>query len=261
MKIAVLVWSALLASTVPALAQEQERVSGMEEQRFVELATWLRDYDAWEKWFERWGNRVVHNFNDQMVMERRERPAPPVWLAAECQADAADSGDNVLLTRGCYILEHWEDHPSMVRPAQAARVPAAARRPEGREGGEDLVFPASSPDRRLGAGAISRRPTPTASSGCRWAWWRPGDSRIPAIGVMLMMIPDGRGGHEWKPATTLGFGFRLFDFVPPLLKKQASLHFNVARTSVHGAGDIQNFSGIATNVNLVGLSVSAKKRR
>ena len=39
---------------------------------------------------------------------------------------------------------------------------------------------------------------------------------IPAIGVMLMMIPDGRGGHEWKPATTLGFGFRLFDFVPPV---------------------------------------------
>ena len=29
------------------------------EQRFDELAKWLRDYHAWEKWFELWGNRVA----------------------------------------------------------------------------------------------------------------------------------------------------------------------------------------------------------
>lgn len=260
MKIAVLVWSALLASTVPALAQEQEQVSGMEEQRFVELSTWLRDYDAWEKWFERWGNRVVHNFNDQMVMERKERPAPPIWLAAECQADSANPGGNVLLTRGCDILEHWQDHPSMVvQRKQHASQPLKAGQTE-----EKVVK--SSFFRRVHlTGGWTQAQYPSTHTygivGMQVGVVETGRFTIPAIGVMLMMIPDGRGGHEWKPATTLGFGFRLFDFVPPLLKKQASLHFNVARTSVHGAGDIQNFSGIATNVNLVGLSVSASKRR
>ena len=42
---------------------------------------------------------------------------------------------------------------------------------------------------------------------------------LPAVGVMVVMIPDGDGGHDWKPATTLGFGYRLFDFVPPLIEE------------------------------------------
>ena len=42
MKIAMLVWLALVASAAPALAQEQEPVLGPEfEQRFDELAKWL----------------------------------------------------------------------------------------------------------------------------------------------------------------------------------------------------------------------------
>jgi hypothetical protein len=45
---------------------------------------------------------------------------------------------------------------------------------------------------------------------------------LPAIGVMLVMRSDGEGGHSWKPATTLGFGYRIGDFVPPLW--EASLH-------------------------------------
>ena len=83
---------------------------------------------------------------------------------------------------------------------------------------------------------------------------------LPAIGVMVVMIPDGEGGHDWKPATTLGFGYRICDFVPPLMKKQASLHFNVARTNLHGVQDERILPGTA-NVNLFGLSVSARRRR
>ena len=86
MKIAMLVWLALVASAVPAFAQEQELVLGPEfEQRFDELAKWLKEYEAWEKWFEVWGNRVAHNFDDQPIWERKKRPEPPVWLEAECQ--------------------------------------------------------------------------------------------------------------------------------------------------------------------------------
>jgi len=83
---------------------------------------------------------------------------------------------------------------------------------------------------------------------------------LPAIGVMLMMIPDGEGGHDWKPATTVGFGFRICDFVAPFIKRQASLHFNIARTSIHGVQDERILPGML-NVNLLGLSVSAKRHR
>ena len=79
-------------------------------------------------------------------------------------------------------------------------------------------------------------------------------------GVMLVMTPDGRGGHILQPATTLGFGFRLFDFVPPLFKKQVSLHINIARTSLHGGQDARSMPS-TPNLNLFGLSVSTRRHR
>jgi hypothetical protein len=83
---------------------------------------------------------------------------------------------------------------------------------------------------------------------------------LPAVGVMVVMTPDGEGGHSFTPATTLGFGYRICDFVPPLIRTQASLHFNIARTHLHGVHDQRILPGMA-NVNLFGLSVSARRRR
>jgi hypothetical protein len=258
MKIAVLVWSALLASAVPALAQEQERAPGMGEQRFVELTTWLKEYDAWEKWFERWGNRVVHNFNEQMILKRKERPAPPVWLAEACQADRVGDDDEPL-TRGCYILSHWDDDPSLlVQRKQRASQPLRAGQ------AEEKVVKTWFFRRVHLTGGWTQAQYPSTHTygivGMQVGVLETGRFTLPAIGVMLLMIPDGHGGHEWKPATTLGFGLRLFDFAPPLIGKRASLHFNVARTSVHGGGAVQNVPGMA-NASLVGLSVSATRRR
>jgi len=36
----------------------------------------------------------------------------------------------------------------------------------------------------------------------------------------------------------MGFGYRLFDFVPPMMKTQVSLHVNVARVQVLGGQDV-----------------------
>ena len=81
---------------------------------------------------------------------------------------------------------------------------------------------------------------------------------LPAVGVMLVMIPHADGSHEWKPATTLGFGYRICDFVAPALRKPVSLHFNIARTTFHGVQD--EFVPVMSTVNLFGLSVSAARR-
>jgi hypothetical protein len=83
---------------------------------------------------------------------------------------------------------------------------------------------------------------------------------LPATGVMLVMLPDGRGGHDWKPATTIGLGYRLFDFIPPRQKKPFSLHVNVASTHIHGLRDEPFMSG-RTNIGFVGFSVSGRRGR
>ena len=83
---------------------------------------------------------------------------------------------------------------------------------------------------------------------------------LPATGVMLVMVPDGGDGYDWKPATTLGFGYRLFDFVPPFHPKPVSLHLNVATSHIHGLQDERIISGTA-NVSFVGFSVSGRRRR
>ena len=54
--------SALAGSAAPARAQEQAPVPvSSVEQRSEELSTWLKEYRAWEKWYELWGNRVARN--------------------------------------------------------------------------------------------------------------------------------------------------------------------------------------------------------
>jgi hypothetical protein len=83
---------------------------------------------------------------------------------------------------------------------------------------------------------------------------------LPATGVMLVMIADGKGGHDWKPATTLGFGYRLLDFVPPLHRTPVSLHINIARSHIHGLEDERIVAGRA-DINFVGFSVSGRRRR
>jgi hypothetical protein len=250
-----LVWSALMASAAPALAQEQERVPGTEfEERFDELAKWLREYQAWEKWFELWGNRIARNFDGQLIWERKQRPDPPAWLEAECQGSWGSDG---LLASACYILRHWDDHPLLILQRRHSSLATSHGQVD------DKVVKSSFLRRVHLTGLWTQAQYPATQTygiiGMQVGVFEVGRFTLPAVGVMVVMIPDGEGGHDWKPATTVGFGFRICDFVPPLIRKQASLHFNIARTSVHGANDERVLPGTPT-VNLLGLSVSTTRR-
>jgi len=253
MKIAILVFLAMFASAAPALAQEQELVLGPKfEQRFAELAKWSREYRAWEKWFEMWGNRVARNFDDQLIWERKKRPEPPDWLAAECQGYL---GVDDLLAGSCHILRHWDEQPVLILQRRQMSLATS-----GGQADEKVVK--SSFYQRVHLTALwtqSQYPAPPAYGivGMQIGVFEAGRLTLPSLGVMLVMIPHGDGSHDWKPATTLGFGYRICDFVPPFMKKQVSLHFNIARTTVHGA---QGIIPVASNLNLFGLSVSPRHR-
>jgi hypothetical protein len=253
--IAILLWSALLAAPSPAFAQEREPPPpGTElEQRLDELATWLREYEAWERWFEQWGNRVSSDFDDETG--RRKRPAPPVWLEAECRDFWGNDGP---LASACYLLRHWDEQPFLILQRRHTPVGTAGGRPQDKV--EKTTF-----FRRVHlTGLWGHAQYPATQTygiiGMQVSVFETGRLTLPAIGVMLVMVPDGEGGHAWKPGTTVGFGYRLCDFVPPLIKRQVSLHFNVARTNVHGVRDDRLFPG-GLNLNLIGLSISPTRRK
>ena len=76
MKLAIamlVVLSALAASAAPVRAQEQAQVPAPSiEQRSAELAKWLKEYRAWEKWFEQWGNRVARERQQHRDLDPQE---------------------------------------------------------------------------------------------------------------------------------------------------------------------------------------------
>ena len=163
-----------------------------------------------------------------------------------------------LLASACYILRHWDEQPLLILQRRRSSLSTSGGQ------ADDKVVKSSFFQRvhLTGLWMQARYPATPAYGivGMQIGVFETGRFTLPAIGVMVVMIPDGEGGHAWKPATTLGFGYRIGDFVPPFMKTQASLHFNIARTNVHGVQAERILPGM-TNVNLFGLSVSAKRRR
>jgi hypothetical protein len=257
MKTALLVWLGLVACAVPASAQEREPAADpipQFEQRFDELAAWLREYEVWERWFEVWCNRVARSFDGHPVWDRRMRPQPPDWLSTACREDWVYDD---LLTSACYVLRHWDAHPLQIiqrRDSSSRLTPA----------GDDRVVKNSFLTRMhlTGLWLEARYPATPAYGivGMQIGVYETGRFVLPAVGVMVVLMPDSSGGHALRPATTLGFGYRLLDFVPPFLARQASLHFNVAYVNLPGASDATAMPGFA-NTTLFGLSVSARRYR
>jgi hypothetical protein len=248
--------SALAASAAPVRAQEQAQVPGpLIGQRSDELSKWLKEYRDWEKWFELWGNRVARNANDFQIWGRKKRPEPPAWLADECRESLVVDD---LLASACNILVTWDDQPMQILQRRGSPVATS--------GGHsaDTIAKSSFFQRVHLTGLWTRAQYPATPVygivGMQISVLEIGRVTLPATGVMLVMIPDGVGGHDWKPAATLAFGVRLFDFVPPVHKKPFSVHLNVAGTHILGLQDERIISGRA-NFSFIGFSISGRRRR
>jgi hypothetical protein len=247
--------SALAATAAPLRAQDQAQVSPASiEQRAAELSKWLKEYREWEKWFALWGNRVARNGNDMQIWGRKKRPEPPAWLAETCRDNSADDEQ---LASACRIVATWDDQPMQILRRRDSPVATS--------GGQasDKIAKSSFFQRVHLTGLWTRAQYPGTPVygivGMQISVVEVGRITLPASGVMLVMIPDGAGGHDWRPAATLGFGVRLCDFISPIHKRLLSLHLNIAQTRILGLQDEGIISGMA-NVSFIGFSVSGKRR-
>ena len=219
------------------------------ETRYQELETWLIAYDEWEAWILKWGNKVAYNSAGGVVKKRPLRPEPPEWLWEDCRGLLAAEGK---LGRACAILANWDDLAQLI----------LSRKNLGGFTRADVV-PKTSFLQRLhltGGWVPAQLPAPKVYlvAGMQVGIVEVGRATLPAVGVGVIAMADGRGGYEWKPATVIGIGYRLTSFGFPFVKREANLHINIARATVHGVSNMP--IGIDPSQNLIGFSLTFAKR-
>ena len=234
---------------LPAVCLGQGPPQSLLDTRHLELVAWLDEYERWEAWTTKWGNKVAYNSAGGMVKTRPARPEPPEWLAADCASVIAAEGT---LARACEILARWHGFAQYLANGRSASgLPKAD------------VVPRSSFLQRVhlsGGWVPAQLPAPQVYlvAGIQVGIVEIGRVTLPAAGVGLMALADGSGGYEWKPATVVGIGYRITSFGFPWIQREANLHINVARATVHGVRNVP--LGLDPSQNLIGFSLTFAKR-
>ena len=241
----------LLVSPAVCLAQDSAPVSQAPQlqQRYDELVLWLDEYKAWEEWTRKWANKIAFNSAGGIIKKRPVRPEPPAWLAADCQAVLASEG---ALAEACDILATWDSVADLLLRQKRATA-FTPREVEKRSSFLHRVH-------LTGGWVPAQLPAPEVYlvAGMQVGVIEVGRATLPAVGVGLVAVADGSGGHDWKPATIIGIGYRLTSFGFPWINREANLHINVARATIHGATTMP--VGFDPSQNLIGFSLTFARR-
>ena len=234
-------WAQLSPAPPPPPSQQ------VVNERYDELVKWLHNYKQWESWALKWGNKVAYNVTGGSLKNRPERPEPPDWLWTDCREMLSADGK---LGEACELLAHWNDLDAAV----FAHTRVSVQR-------SDVPVKSSFLQRiHLSGGWVpAQLPAPEVYlvAGMEVGIIELGRVTLPAVGVGLIAMADGAGGYEWKPATLFGIGYRLATFPFPGVKRQANLHLNIARATIHGTRTIP--VGVDPSQNLVGFSLTFNK--
>ena len=213
------------------------------------MTQWLADYKAWEAWILKWGNKVAFNAAGGIIKDRPVRPEPPAWLWDECRNVFAAEG---ALNEACKVLARWEGITELI----------LRERHRGGVTRNDVPTKSSFLHRiHLSGGWVpAQLPAPQVYlvAGMHVGIVEIGRATLPNVGVGLMAVADGVGGYEWKPATVIGIGYRITSFGFPGIKREANLHINIARATIHGVNSMP--VGFDPSQNLVGFSLTFAKR-
>ena len=213
--------------------------------RVPEMRRWIRDYQTWKEWNEKWRNRWEPGWMG--TRERRKRPDPPFWLDAACRDDNVD--DTGILADACRALTDWKDDDAS---AELRRQMAAARTQHETVNKTvwwehvhiDALWPMTQV-RSSVFGVLGTHATVDVAGRLQV---------FVAPGAILLNLPNGRD-REWRPATDWGIAYRCFDFTLPGSDRRASLHINLAKAWIL-AGPSNVFP---SSINLAGFSVTLKK--
>jgi hypothetical protein len=216
--------------------------------RRAELALWMDDFTAWQVWSAEWGNRRERGWFTQ-YRERREKPAPPPWLAERCTT-VFDDGDP--LRSACGLLAEWNEDPvtaqvrgdSAVAQAQGEDTPTTIWWEHVHV---DALWPALQWQAGV-YGVVGTHATTTVKGRLQV---------FIAPGVMFLNMPARNGGRVWKFAANYGIGYRLAEF-SFLAQRQAVLHVNLAKAWV--MSDVSDVVSGRT-MDFVGFSLTFKTVR
>lgn len=213
-----------------------------------ELATWLSAMERWRRYDAKWQNRPVHGASGRIVA-RQPPPDAPAWLEAHC-ASAAAAGvlevEERTQTACRYLVDPRATTESLSASAQAAETPPKHSSFMTRVH-LDGLWTTTSTDARL-YGLVGSHVS-LVDIGRVQIFGPPG--------VMLLSVPNGRGGRRVALGYTWGVSVRLVDLRLAARTKNATLFLNVSKVWVNGG--IEG-TGRSHGLDIVGFSVARKKR-
>jgi hypothetical protein len=86
-----------------------------------------------------------------------------------------------------------------------------------------------------------------------WSFGRVSPFTLP--GIMLVSVPDNKGGRIIKPAGTFGLSIEWFDF--NFMSRRTKVHFTIAKAFLSGTTPM----GGVTSVDLAGFSFTSGRER
>lgn len=223
-------------------------LSDADAARRAELASWMDDFTAWQEWSDQWANRRERGWFTQF-RDRREKPAPPPWLAERCTT-VFDDGDP--MRSACALLAEWNEDPVTAQ----IRGDRTVAKTQGEDTPTtiwwehvhvDALWPALQWQASV-YGVVGTHATTTVKGRLQV---------FIAPGVMFLNMPARDGSRVWKVAANYGIGYRLAEF-SFIGKRQAVLHVNLAKAwIVSDASDVV----VGRTMDFVGFSMTFKTIR
>jgi hypothetical protein len=214
-------------------------------QRLAEARRWVADFTSWQQWDAAWHNTPEPGWFH--ARPRRQRPAPPAWLAGECADAPLDEGP---LVSACRALNEWSDDAVVAELRhEAMRARAQQEAPTKSLWWEHIHLDGlwAMPQWSSGVFGLVGMHASVDVAGRLQVFVAPG--------AIVLNLPNGRGSREWHPATDWGIGYRIVNFTIPRTDQRASLHLNLAKAWVLA----DPIGAFPSTVDLVGLSMTFKR--
>ena len=237
-----------LSSTVPRPDSTPPEIAALTPEQDGQLTVWLSAMEKWQKYDEKWRNRPVHD-GWARVVERQPPPEAPAWLAAHCASIAAArlAGFDARTEQACRLAEDPRARPDPTLAAAAASSEKPKRSSFLTRVHIDGLWTTTSSGGRF-YGIIGSHVS-LVDVGRLQVFGPPG--------VMLLTVPDQRGGRSMTLGYTWGLSLRLADVRVRAPTKNLTLFLNVSKVFLSTGGNSQNTGGF----DIVGFSLAPRKKR